>query len=66
MGDKKHTQPPQEQTMTSAVIDIPVQNFAYLLLLVLPVLIIQFRWKLNTGKSIYALGRMLFQLLAIG
>ncbi len=52
--------------MNSSVLDIPLQNFAYLLALIVPVIFIQMRWKLNTGKSLYALGRMLFQLLAIG
>lgn len=52
--------------MNSSVIDIPVQNFAYLLLLVIPVLYILYRWKLDIGKSLYALARMLFQLISIG
>ncbi len=52
--------------MSPNIFDIPLLNFFWLALLVTPVIFILFRWKLSAGKSLYALGRMLFQLLAIG
>lgn len=45
---------------------IPLENLAYILIPVLIVVIIIAKWKLNTGHAIYAMVRMLIQLLAIG
>ena len=52
--------------MTSSVIDIPLLNLSFLLLLIVPVLYMQYRWNLDTKKSLYALVRMLLQLFSIG
>lgn len=45
---------------------IPLDNLAFILLPVLIVIFIIAKWKLNTGHAIYAMVRMLVQLLAIG
>jgi len=45
---------------------IPLQNLAYILIPVLIVLVIIAKWRLNTSHSLYAMARMLIQLLAIG
>ncbi len=45
---------------------IPLQNLAYTLIPVSIVLVILFKWKLNTAQTLYALSRMLTQLLVIG
>ncbi len=45
---------------------IPLQNLAYTLIPVSIVLVILFKWKLNTAQALYALSRMLTQLLVIG
>lgn len=45
---------------------IPLDNLAYMLIPVVVVLIILAKWKLNTGNALYAICRMLVQLLAIG
>ncbi len=52
--------------MSSTVHDIPLVNFLALAIPAIAVLAVLFFWNLNLGKSIYALGRMLAQLLAIG
>ncbi len=52
--------------MNTSINDIPLVNLATLALLVVPVILVLFRWKLEAGKSIYAMSRMLLQLLAIG
>lgn len=53
--------------MTSSTVhDIPLINFLALAGPALVVLAVLFYWNLNLGKSIYALARMLGQLLAIG
>ncbi len=45
---------------------IPLENLALTLIPVLVVIAIIVKWKLNTGHAIYAMVRMLIQLLAIG
>ena len=45
---------------------IPLNNLTYTLIPVLIVLVILVKWKLNTTYAIYAMSRMLIQLLAIG
>ncbi len=45
---------------------IPLQNLAYILIPVVIVLVIIAKWRLNTSHSVYAMARMLIQLLAIG
>ena len=45
---------------------IPLSNLTYTLIPVLIVLVILVKWKLNTTHAIYAMSRMLIQLLAIG
>ncbi len=45
---------------------IPLINLTYTLIPVLIVLVILVKWKLNTAHAIYAMVRMLIQLLAIG
>lgn len=45
---------------------IPLDNLAYILIPVLIVVIITAKWKLNTSHALYAMVRMLVQLLAIG
>ena len=45
---------------------IPLNNLTYMLIPVLIVLVILVKWKLNTTYAIYAMSRMLIQLLAIG
>ena len=45
---------------------IPLNNLAYTLIPVLILLGILVKWKLNTTHAIYAMSRMLIQLLAIG
>jgi len=45
---------------------IPLDNLAFILFPVLIVIFIIAKWKLNTGHAIYAMVRMLVQLLAIG
>jgi putative ABC transport system permease protein len=52
--------------MSTSIYDIPLQNFGYLIILAVPVIYILFRWKLGAGKGVYALIRMLLQLLAVG
>ncbi len=46
--------------------NIPLENLAYTLLPVLIVILITAKWKLNTYHAVYAMFRMLIQLLAIG
>jgi len=45
---------------------IPLDNLAYTLIPVLIVIAIIAKWKLNTSHALYAMARMLVQLLAIG
>ena len=45
---------------------IPLTNLAFILIPVTVVFIILLRWRLNTTYGLYAIGRMLVQLLAIG
>ncbi len=45
---------------------IPITNLAYILIPVLAVLIILFKWNSNAGNSVYAITRMLLQLLLTG
>lgn len=45
---------------------IPLDNLAFSLIPVLVVILILLKWKLKTAHSIYAMGRMLVQLLGIG
>jgi len=45
---------------------IPLINLTYTLIPVLVLLVILVKWKLNTTHAIYAMSRMLIQLLAIG
>ncbi len=45
---------------------IPLTNLAYTLIPVLVVIIILMKWKLKTSHAVYAMGRMLVQLLAVG
>jgi len=45
---------------------IPLENLSYILIPVLIVVFIIAKWKLNTGHALYAMARMLVQLLAIG
>jgi putative ABC transport system permease protein len=52
--------------MNPAVDPIPLQRLAILFVPVLIVVVIQIRWALSARSSIYAIGRMLLQLLLIG
>jgi len=52
--------------MSGTVHDIPLINFLALAVPAAAVLAVLFYWNLNLGKSVYALARMLAQLLAIG
>jgi len=52
--------------MVSSIQEISVFNLALVFIPAIPVLIILYRWQLGIKKSIYALLRMLLQLLAIG
>lgn len=52
--------------MNEHIIDISLTQLTLSLLMVVPVLIILYRWQLNTGRAVYALGRMLAQLLIVG
>jgi putative ABC transport system permease protein len=52
--------------MLATVQTIPLSNLAIALIPAVVVVVILFRWSLGGGHSIYALGRMLLQLLAIG
>ena len=45
---------------------IPLTNLAFILIPVLLVIIIHVKWRLNTANAIYAISRMLIQLLLIG
>ena len=45
---------------------IPLTNLAYSLIPVLMVIFILTKWKLKIGHALYAIGRMLVQLLAVG
>lgn len=45
---------------------IPLENLAYTLIPVLIVVVILVKWRLNTKHTLYAMVRMLVQLLAIG
>ncbi len=45
---------------------IPLENLAYILIPVLIVIVIIEKWKLHTSHALYAIARMLIQLLAIG
>ncbi|MFT7130901.1 MAG: putative ABC transport system permease protein [Gammaproteobacteria bacterium] len=52
--------------MVAALNEIPLQNLALVFIPAIPVLIILYKWRMGVKKSVYALGRMLVQLLAIG
>jgi len=52
--------------MSGTVHDIPLLNFLALGVPAAAVLVVLFYWNLNLGKTVYALARMLAQLLAIG
>ena len=52
--------------MTSSVTTIPLTSLALLLAPVALVLWVQYRWSLNYKEGLYAIGRMLGQLLIIG
>jgi putative ABC transport system permease protein len=52
--------------MNSAINEISLSHLAIAFLPVLPVLAILYRWKLDFGKGVYAIARMLGQLLIIG
>ncbi len=52
--------------MTSSVVTIPLSSLALLLVPVAMVLWVQYRWSLNYTEGLYAVGRMLGQLLIIG
>lgn len=52
--------------MASSIQEISVLNLALVFIPVIPVLFILHRWQLGINKSLYALLRMLLQLLAIG
>ncbi len=45
---------------------IPLENLAYSLIPVITVLVILVKWQLNSAQALYAMGRMLAQLLVIG
>ena len=45
---------------------IPLTNLSYSLIPVAMVIFILIKWKLKTGRALYAMGRMLLQLLAVG
>lgn len=45
---------------------IPLTNLAYSLIPVVMVIFILIKWKLKTGHALYAMTRMLVQLLAVG
>jgi putative ABC transport system permease protein len=52
--------------MNDSVLVIPLDQLALAFVPVLLVLAILYRWSLGTGTAVYALGRMLAQLLVIG
>ena len=52
--------------MTSTIQDIALGQFLLLALPILPVFFMLYAWKLELGKSLHAIVRMLLQLLAIG
>ena len=52
--------------MDASVEPIPLQRLALLFVPVLIVVVIQIRWALSARTSLYAIGRMLLQLLLIG
>lgn len=52
--------------MVAAIVEIPLQNLAIVFIPSIPVLVILYLWRMGVKKSLYALGRMLVQLLAIG
>ena len=52
--------------MDASVEPIPIQRLALLFVPVLIVVVIQIRWALSARTSLYAIGRMLLQLLLIG
>ncbi len=52
--------------MNDSVLTIPLDQLAIAFVPVLLVLAILYRWSLGTGTAVYALGRMLAQLLVIG
>lgn len=52
--------------MSSSIHDIAFGQFLILALPTLPVFVMLYVWKLSPGKSLYAIARMLLQLVAIG
>lgn len=52
--------------MENSVITLSLQQLAYAFVPVALTLVILFRWSFGTGNALYALGRMLVQLMAIG
>lgn len=52
--------------MASPINEIPILNLAIVFIPAIPVIFILFKWQLGIQKSLYALSRMLIQLLGIG
>lgn len=52
--------------MTGNIQDINISQFLILAIPLLPVLVMLYAWQLGIGKGLYAIGRMLIQLIAIG
>jgi len=52
--------------MTDQILSIPLVNLSIVFIPVLMVLIILYKWRLEPGNAIYALTRMIIQLLLVG
>ena len=52
--------------MNGGILEISLQGLAYAFIPALAVLVIMWRWQAGTGTAVYAMARMLVQLLAIG
>ncbi|SNY94246.1 putative ABC transport system permease protein [Cohaesibacter sp. ES.047] len=52
--------------MKDTITNISALRLLLMAIPTLPVLFMLYRWKLNLGKSVYAIGRMLVQLITIG
>jgi len=50
----------------TSILTISLPQLLLAFTLVIPVLIVLYRWKLQSGRAVYALGRMLMQLLLVG
>ena len=52
--------------MNGGILEISLQGLVYAFIPALAVLVIMWRWQAGTGTAVYAMARMLVQLLAIG